>query len=259
MDNPKILIRKGKKKYFEDLNKEVTIFKESYNYIKDTSKDFQTKYGIIRKKDLAKTGKVISSTKKEFSLFPASFIDEYKRLKRGAQIIPLKDIGTIITKTGINKNSIVIESGSGSGALSIFLSQYVKKIYSYDICKKHLEIVKENINALRIKNILLKEADAYKGFKQRNADLICLDLPDPVKAIEPALKSLKLGGFIVSYSPMIVQSVDFVNTVLKNDALIHIKTVEIIERDWEIDKRKVRPKSKTNIHSGFLSFARRIQ
>ena len=257
-NNPKIVVRKGKKKYFEDLGKDVTICKETVMYVDDISKDFQTKYGIIKKKDLDKVGRVVSSQDKEFSVFNAFFIDKYKRIKRGAQIIPLKDIGAIIAVTGVNKTSTVIESGSGSGALSIFLSQYVKKIYSYDINEEHLGVVKENIKVLGIKNIILKKADAYNGFGQKNVDLVCLDLPEPWKALDSAVKSLKIGGFVVSYSPMIVQAADFVNTVVEHDQFIHLNTIEIISRDWEIDKRKVRPRSKSNIHSGFLSFARKI-
>ena len=51
---------------------------------------------------------------------------------------------------------------------------------------------------------------------------------------------------------------DIVNAVRKNDSLAHIKTVELIEREWEAEERKVRPKSKGIGHSGFLSFARKV-
>ncbi len=64
-------------------------------------------------------------------MFSPSFIDHYKRIQRKAQIVLLKDIGLIIAETGINKNSIVVDAGAGSGALCCFLANYVKKIYTH--------------------------------------------------------------------------------------------------------------------------------
>jgi tRNA A58 N-methylase Trm61 len=45
----------------------------------------------------------------------------------------------------------------------------------------------------------------------------------------------------------------------ESKAFLGLKIVEIVEREWEFDRRKVRPKSKSNIHSGFLLFARKIR
>jgi len=60
------------------------------------------------------------------------FTDKFKKIKRGPQIITPKDIGTIITETGINKNSIVLDAGGGSGSLSCFLANITKKVYCYE-------------------------------------------------------------------------------------------------------------------------------
>ncbi len=96
----KIIIRKGKKQFFEDLDREVTIVKEKTFYVGDLTKDFDTQYGKIKKADLKKSGSITSATKKDFRIFDASFIDDYMRIKRAPQIIPLKDIGFIIASTG---------------------------------------------------------------------------------------------------------------------------------------------------------------
>src|SRR3989338_295761 len=92
--------------------------------IKDTTKDFHTKHGFFKKDDLqkAKGSKIVSNTGKEFSIIDPSFIDLYRRIRRGAQIIPLKDIGLIVAETGINKTSKVVDAGAGSGALCCFLA-----------------------------------------------------------------------------------------------------------------------------------------
>jgi tRNA (adenine57-N1/adenine58-N1)-methyltransferase len=254
----KILVRKGKKQYFEDLDREVTVVKEKQFYVDDFSKDFSTPYGTIKKADLKKTGIVKSSQSKEFNIFDASFIDNYKRIRRLPQIIPLKDIGHIISSTGAGPGSVVVEGGTGSGALAIMLARHCRKVYSYETEKKHLDIARENVKLLGIKNLVLKNKSMYSRIDEKNADLVCLDLPEPWKAVEPASKALKPGGFIVSYSPTITQTADFVNALLGRKDFVHIKTVEVIERGWEVEKRKVRPRSKSNIHSGFITLGRRI-
>lgn len=254
----KILVRKGKKQYFEDLEREVTIVKEKRFYIEDLSRDFSTQYGSIKKSDLKKTGIIKSSQDKEFHIFDASFIDHYKRMRRLPQIIPLKDIGLIIASTGVGAESVVVEGGTGSGALAMMLARYCKKVYSYEIEKRHLDVARENLAELGLKNVTLKSKDMCKGIDEKNVDLVCLDLPSPWDAIAPASKALKHGGFIVSYSPTIVQAVDFVNALRGKEEFMHLRTVELIERPWEVEKRKVRPISKAIIHSGFITVGRKL-
>ncbi|MFH1063579.1 MAG: methyltransferase domain-containing protein [Candidatus Woesearchaeota archaeon] len=256
--NAKILVRKGQKQYFEDLGREVSIVKESKLYVSDFSRDFATTYGSISKADLKKTGTVKSSQDKEFRIFDASFIDLYRRIKRAPQIIPMKDIGYILAQTGVGSESTVVEGGSGSGALALMLARCCKKVYSYEIEPEHLAIAKENAETLGFKNIVFKNKSMYDSISEKDIDLVCMDLPAPWEALASASKALKQGGFVVSYSPTIIQTSDFVNAMRELPDFVHLKTVEVIEREWEVDKRKVRPKSKTTIHSGFITIGRKI-
>ena len=228
--------------------------------IKDTSKDFHTKHGFFRKEDLKKKAgsKITSNTKKEFIVFDPYFIDLYKKIKRSAQIIPLKDIGLIVAETGINSKSKVVDAGSGSGALACFLANIVKEVTTYEVREDFVKIVDYNIKFLNLKNIKIKNKNIYDGIDENNVDLVVLDLPEPWKAINAVKKSLKVGGFLVSYSPTIPQTADFVNEINKDKDFVHVKTSEIIEREWEVEGRKIRPKSQQIGHSGFISFVRKI-
>ena len=227
--------------------------------VKDTSKDMHTQFGYFKKADLkAKSGRIKTNTGKEFAIFDAYFIDLHKKIKRDAQIIPLKDIGLIVSETGVNKKSKVVDAGSGSGALACFLANIAKEVTTYEIREDFIEIVKNNIKFLNLKNVKIKNKNVYDGIDEKNVDLVTLDLPEPWKALESAEKALKPGGFLVSYSPTIPQVMDFVNEVRKNDNFAYLKTSEIIEREWEVEERKVRPRSQAIGHSGFLSFVRKI-
>lgn len=229
-------------------------------YVRDLNKDFHTQYGFVKAKELKKKegSKLKTNTKKELSIFSPSFSDIYRKIKRDAQIIPLKDVGLIIAETGINKNSKIVDAGSGSGALACFLAHLCKEVVTYEIRKDFIEIVKKNIEFLNLKNIKIKNKDVYSRIDEKDVDLIVLDLPEPWKAIENAKKALKIGGFLVSYSPSIPQTMDFVNEIHRNKGFVHVKTSEIIEREWEVEERKVRPKSRGIGHSGLISFCRRI-
>ena len=237
----------------------VLISKNDRFLVKDTSKDYHTKHGFFKKEDLKKSGKAIkTNTGKEFSIFNPYFIDLYKKIRRDAQIIPLKDIGLIVAETGVNNKSKVVDAGSGSGALCCFLANIAKEVITYDIREDFIEIVNHNVAYLKLKNVKIKNKNVYDGIDEKNADLIVLDLPEPWNAIEAAKKALKVGGFLVSYSPTIAQTADFVNSINKDKNFVHVKTSEIIEREWEIDARKVRPKSQQIGHSGFVSFVRKV-
>ena len=231
-------------------------------YAKGLDEDLHTQYGLIKKDELkkAKDGDLLkSNTNKEFFIFSPFFIDLYRKIKRDAQIIPLKDIGLIVAETGINKESKILDAGSGSGALACFLASIAKEVVTYEIREDFIVIVESNIEFLGLKNIKIKNKNIYKEIDEKNFDAAILDVPEPWNAIDSCSKALKPGGFLVSYSPSVPQFMDFVNAVRKDERFVYLKTVEIIEREWEVEERRVRPKSKGIGHSGFLSFARKVR
>ncbi|MEM4637407.1 MAG: methyltransferase domain-containing protein [Candidatus Woesearchaeota archaeon] len=250
----KILVRTAKKQIVDE--KERVIEKEKIYLIEDMSKDYHCSDGVFKKEDLKKTGIIKSSKGKEFYVIDASFIDSYKGIKKTSQTIPLKDLGFILAETGIDKSSIVIDAGSGSGGAACFFARYVKKVYSFDINQKNIEQSKRNAEYFGLNNIEFKEIDVYKEIPVKNADMVLLDLPEPWKALNTANMAIKSGGFIVTYCPQITQAQKFINESLN---LLHIKIVEIIERDWNISGLIVKPKSLSNIHSGFIIISRKIK
>ena len=230
-------------------------------YVRNIKEDFHTQFGFISKEALAKAkpGDMLkTNTGKELFVFPPSFIDSYGRIKRAPQIIPRKDIAAIVAETGVGKGSVVVDAGTGSGALALFLGNIAKKVVTYEIREDFAKVAAENVAAMGMKNVVLKKKDIYNGIDEKDVDIVTLDLPEPWKAIEPAAKALKIGGFIVSYSPTVPQVSDFIAAVAKNKSLLPVKTIEIIEREWEFNDRVVRPLSQQIGHSGFLTFVRKV-
>jgi tRNA (adenine57-N1/adenine58-N1)-methyltransferase catalytic subunit len=255
----KILLRKEKREFIEDLKKTVKVLEGKKYFVEDITKDYHCADGVISKTDLQKENGQIKTTKgKEFYIFKASFMDSYKGIKKLAQTIPLKDLGYILSETGISRESIIVDTGSGSGGSACLLARYAKKVYTYDINELNLEQTRKNVAYFGLKNVIVRKANAYEKLPIKNADMILLDLPEPWKAIGPADKTLKVGGLIVAYCPQITQAQTFVNELLKLHNYIQVKSVEVVERDWKIEGQIVRPRSLSNIHSGFITIMRKI-
>ena len=227
--------------------------------VEDTGKDFHTQLGFVKKKDLQKAGSMAETNKGDrVAVLKPCFADLYSRLKRHAQIITPKDMGMIAASTGINKSSFVVDLGSGSGALACFLASIAKKVMTYDLDERSMAATKKNIDLLGLKNIKAVKKDCYQGIEETNADVITMDLPEPWRALESAGKALKTGGFLVNYSPHITQSQRLVNEA-ESAGFIHLKTIELIQREWVVEGKKARPDFRGLGHTGFLTFMRKFE
>lgn len=221
-----------------------------------TEGDLHTNEGVVKEKDLKKNKSIVKShTGKEFSVFNANFIDQLEKIKRGPAIMVKKDIGVILSNTGIDKNSIVLDAGTGCGVTSAFLAKFAKKVITYERNKEFFNLAKKNFEFLGIKNVKQKNADVYEGIPEKNLDLIAFDLPEPWNALKHAHKALKSGCFLTAYLPTIVQVKELVE---KNKGFLHHKTIEVIEREWHIEGKKIRPKNQMLGHTGFIVFLRKI-
>ncbi|MBS3140929.1 methyltransferase domain-containing protein [Candidatus Woesearchaeota archaeon] len=186
-----------------------------------------------------------------------NFLEKLEKIKRGPAIIQKKDIGIILSYTSIDKDSIVLDAGSGSGVLSANLARFVKKVYSYEKNKEFYEIAKENFSFLKIKNIEIKNNDIYEGIKESNLDLITLDLPEPERVLQHAEKALKQGSYLVAYLPNITQVITFTNEVKNHHSFSIEKILENIERAWKIEPGIARPEHQGLMHTAFLVVLRK--
>ncbi|MBU0962599.1 MAG: methyltransferase domain-containing protein [Nanoarchaeota archaeon] len=229
----------------------IIINKQGRKYLVE-DKNVSLNEGSIKKVKLGKnkthSGKIV------YAINPL-FVDLVKKIKKGPAIILNKDIGLIITETGINKNSVVLDAGSGSGYLSSYLANICKKVITYENRKEFLKIAKKNFEFLNLKNIEIKQKDIYKGISEKNLDLITLDLMEPWKVLKHASKALKIGGFLICYLPTINQVIKLIKNI--KEPFMIIKTSEVIERKWITDQR-IRPESRLIGHTGFLIFLRKV-
>jgi len=89
-------------------------------FVKDLNEEFHTSSGIISSTDLKSKKEMLESSKgKKFFCIKPTFPDLWNSLKRGPQVMIQKDVGMVMAKTGVNKDSIVVDAGGGSGSLCL--------------------------------------------------------------------------------------------------------------------------------------------
>jgi len=206
-------------------------------------------------------GELIEIGNKKFWILKPSLIDYLHALKRNAQIILPRDAAHIIINCSIESGNNVLEAGIGSGSLTIVLATMVSpngKIFSYDLREDFLEHALKNIEMANLSDFVsTKLKDITTGIDEKNLDAVILDIPNPWDAIDHAWKSLKIGGFFCSFSPLISQVENTVKE-LRNQNFIEIKTIENIQRELIITNYGTRPSFDMLGHTGYLTFARKI-
>lgn len=188
-----------------------------------------------------------------------TLLDILKKLKRLPQIVTPKDASLILAYTGISPDSLIVDAGSGSGFLAIFLAYYCRKgkIVTYEKRPDFAKVVKTNIELTGLKNIILKGKDVLEGIEEKNVDLISLDMKGVEKVIKNAFHVLKPGGWLVVYSPYIEQVISVRREIEKLN-FAEIKTVENIVREWRVGRHTL-PEVSGVMHTGWLTFARKIK
>jgi len=210
------------------------------------------------KKLIGKTfGRKIKIGKESFTVVKPNVIDFLKKAKRGPQVILPKDLGLIISITGCSPSWKVVDAGTGSGFLTLFLGNLGCKVYSYEKEERFYNIAKKNLKNSGLENVVLKNSDITKGIKEKNVDLITLDMKNPEKVIKRAFKALKSGGWIAIYS-MHIEEVKRVFKELKKYDFTNLRIIENLHREWQSIKHFTRPKTYMLAHTGFLTFARKM-
>ncbi len=234
--------------------KYILISPKGKKYLKEKSKaKFMVEDGEIDLSKL-KAGKIKTHKGVEYSVVKPELKDLLKFGKRGPAVVLPKDFGAIVAYTGVDKNTLCLDAGSGSGWLAAQLSTVAKMVISYEKRKDFYEIAKSNFEFLGLKNVEIKNKDVSKGFDEVEAGLITLDLLDPEKV--PFSKSLRAGGYCVAYLPHLEQVEQFCSSLKKS--LIVEKILDTREREFQLIGGKAQLKKSKIRKTAYLVFVRKL-
>jgi tRNA (adenine57-N1/adenine58-N1)-methyltransferase len=206
-------------------------------------------------------GEKIEIGNKNFYLLKPSLMDKLKGLKRKAQIILPKELAYIVMFCSIESGDTVLEAGIGSGSLTIALANAIApdgKVISYDKREDFIKHAKKNLKKSRFLDYVeTKHKDITKAIDEKNLDSIIIDIPNPWDAINHSFNSLKIGGYLCCYSPLISQVEKTVKEIKKHN-FIEITTFENIQREMIVSDHGTRPSFNMLGHTGYLTFARKV-
>ena len=229
----------------------------------ESNAEFHSHSGYISHEDLIGKedgARVKSSGGLEYLALRPTMSDVILKMPRSAQIIYPKDIGPILIAADIAEGDRVLESGVGSGALSIALLRAGANVTGIELREDFAQRARKNVEAFFSNQAIngryeVLIGDAYEQLIGSDYDRIVLDLPEPWRVIDHVENCLRPGGIIVSYSPSIIQ-VSRLTDRLKRDNYAMTKTQEILSRSWHVEGRAVRPDHRMVAHTGFITSTR---
>jgi tRNA (adenine57-N1/adenine58-N1)-methyltransferase len=224
--------------------------------------EFHSHAGFVRHDDVIgqPEGLLARSTRgASYRVLRPTLADFVLTMPRGAQVIYPKDLGPILMLADIFPGARVLESGVGSGALSMTMLRAGAVISGYELREDFAARARANVEsflgpeALSRYDVQLR--DCYDGIDGSGFDRVVLDLPEPWHVVKHAEAALASGGILIAYTPSITQAVHL-REVLETSDFAMAETVEVLQRGWHIEGQAVRPDHRMVGHTGFLTHAR---
>ena len=187
-----------------------------------------------------------------------------EKMGRGATIVYPKDAAAILMWADIAPGVVVVEAGTGSGALTMALARAVDpggRIVSVESRDDHAERAHKLIRGFFgtiPDHVELRMGDVADVVPEVEPDRIVLDVPEPWHVVEPAARHLAPGGIFCCYLPTVPQ-IQTVRSALKEAGVFtNVTTFEVLIREWKVEGRSVRPSHRMVGHTGFVTVARKV-
>jgi tRNA (adenine57-N1/adenine58-N1)-methyltransferase catalytic subunit len=208
-------------------------------------------------------GSTVRSTRHQpYLAIRPTLSDFVLKMPRGAQVIYPKDLGPILMLADLFPGARVLESGIGSGALSMAMLRAGADIVGYELREDFAVRAQENVTSFlgdeAMGRYRVELRDCYDGIDETDLDRVVLDLPEPWRIVPHAEKALHSGGILLAYTPSIVQVMQL-REALEASAFEMAETVEVLNRTWHVEGQAVRPDHRMVAHTGFLTHARLLR
>jgi tRNA (adenine57-N1/adenine58-N1)-methyltransferase len=206
---------------------------------------------------------VRSSQGRMFTAVRPRLLDAILEMPRKSGIVYPKDAAHLLAWADIAPGQRVLESGVGSGALTLALLRAVGEhgqVIGYERRPDFIRLTHDNIHTFspNAGNLLLRERSIYDGVVDTECDRVVLDLPEPWRVLPHLPGALRQGGWIAAYNPSIIQVSQFVEALRATRTYIQIETHEVLLRRWHVQEVAVRPEHDMVGHTGFVTVARLV-
>ena len=233
-----------------------------------------TQEGMIRFAEVGRAGSggaVATHLGHVFRILRPSTYDLIKGVKRSTQIMYPKEIGYVILKLGIGPGVRVVESGSGSGGLTLALAWHVGdtgRVYTFEKRPEFYALAGENLAAVGLGHRVSRHTqDIAEGFYPESvvrgdpltdptdADALFLDVRTPWDYLDQAAAVMRPGAPIGFLLPTTNQITELL-WGLEKSPFEDVEVLEILVRRYKPVPERLRPEDRMVAHTGFLVFAR---
>jgi tRNA (adenine57-N1/adenine58-N1)-methyltransferase len=228
------------------------LFDASRNLIRLKGKEIQLEPNLV-----LGVGDRVRIKGEEYTVLEADpvFFPDYA--SRTAQIIQPWDSAVIVQYCSITPGKNILESGIGSGALSLSILKALGdtgKLTTVEINKGYLEKALLNVKiSTSTDNWNIVEGSIENFRTDDRFDAVVLDVPEPWAAVPYVSSLLKNGGKICTYSPTYNQLEKNCSSMRHNGFFV-FANIEIIKRDILVRDNATRPDNNIIGHTAFMSF-----
>ena len=201
----------------------------------------------------------------QYAVMRPRLADYVLSMPRGAQIMYPKDIAQVIQLGDIRKGMHVLESGAGSGAMSINLLDAVGEqghVTTIEMRSEFAHVARANA-ALYFNeepqwwDVLEGDFDSVAATLEAHSfDRVMLDMLDPWNRLEQAWRVMAPGGVVVAYVTTTTQMSRMAESLRQSQHWTEPDIYESLERSWKAQGLAVRPDHQMIGHTGFLVISR---
>ena len=217
----------------------------------EKGKKIQNKYGTFSHDDIYGKNygcKIYNKDNTKFISILSFVPNIWERcINKMTQILFNPDISLIMILLNLSQSSIIYESGTGSGCLSVNMSSMLSKgkghLYTFEFNKERADKLKDLFKLLYLDTkITVTHRDVIQdGFQLEDKELknishkkcgsMFIDLPSPWMVIKHAKKVLASGAYFVSFSPCIEQ-INQTMKEMKDNNFIELRMFECLYRTF---------------------------
>lgn len=201
----------------------------------------------------------------QYAVMRPRLADYVLSMPRGAQIMYPKDIAQVIQLGDIRSGHRVLESGAGSGAMSVNLLDAVGpagSLTTIELRPDFARVAEANATLYYGErpaswNLLTGDFDTVAAtLPEHHFDRIVLDMLDPWNRLDQAWRAIAPGGVLVAYITTTTQMSRMAEALRESGHWTEPAVQETLERSWKVQGLAVRPDHQMIGHTGFLVVCR---
>ncbi|WEV73133.1 tRNA (adenine-N1)-methyltransferase [Bifidobacterium sp. ESL0790] len=201
----------------------------------------------------------------DYAVMRPRLADYVLSMPRGAQIMYPKDIAQVVQLGDMRPGLNVLESGAGSGAMSLNLLDAVGEtghLTTIEMRPEFAKITEANATLYYGRrpewwNLLTGDFDSVAAtLPEHSFDRIMLDMLDPWNRLEQAYRVIAPGGVLIAYVTTTTQMSRLCEGLREAGCWTEPEVQETFERTWKAQGLAVRPDHQMIGHTGFLVVTR---